>query len=63
MNNILLEYLCINIWIALMVVLLWVNDGVFSLVDRNIILLLSVAGLVHIRTKIKAHRKSGRYTE
>ncbi len=51
---ILLEYVYVNIWIALMTVLLWINDGEFSMLDHSIIFLFAIAGMVHIRTKIKS---------
>ncbi|TDF88914.1 hypothetical protein [Paenibacillus piri] len=54
---ILLEYICINIWIGLITILLWINDGEFSIIDRNIIFILAIAGTFHIRSKIKEYRK------
>lgn len=53
----LLEYLYISIWIAIMTILLWINDGKFSMIDRNIIILLAAAGMIHIRVRMKELRK------
>jgi hypothetical protein len=53
---ILLEYISVNILILLVAVLLWINDGKFSLLDFCITFLLAISGVIFIRMRFKGIR-------
>ncbi|SEC10687.1 hypothetical protein SAMN05443246_2991 [Paenibacillus sp. GP183] len=53
---ILMEYISVNILILLVAVLLWINDGQFSLLDFCIVFLLAISGVIFIRMRFKGIR-------
>ncbi|CAG7642056.1 hypothetical protein PAESOLCIP111_04299 [Paenibacillus solanacearum] len=56
--NTIMEYIAINIWIGLITILLWINDGTFSMLDRNIVFLLAITGMIRIRMEWKKSKQA-----